>query len=100
MSNKIFIIILVVVVLFMGMVGAGFFILWGKISTAIPQVQTTDAEDEWTEAAETKTIGPMLPLNTFIVNLADKNGKRYLRVTMNLELSGEEMKEEVVKKLL
>jgi flagellar FliL protein len=31
--------------------------------------------------------GTIFPLQTFIVNLADAGGKRYLRVTMELELT-------------
>jgi flagellar FliL protein len=36
-------------------------------------------------------IGPMFPLDTFTVNLLSENGRRYLKVQMNLELSGEEL---------
>jgi len=92
-------IIIIVVVLFMGMMGAGFFILWGKISTAISQVQTTGEAGEEASEAEAESIGPMISLDTFIVNLADKDGQRYLRVTMDLELSGEELNAEVEQRL-
>ncbi len=36
-------------------------------------------------------IGPMFPLDTFTVNLLSESGRRYLKVQMNLELSGEEL---------
>ncbi len=36
-------------------------------------------------------IGPMFPLDTFTVNLLSENGRRYLKVQMNLELGGEEL---------
>ena len=36
-------------------------------------------------------IGPMFPLDTFTVNLLSESGRRYLKVEMNLELSGEEL---------
>jgi flagellar protein FliL len=36
-------------------------------------------------------IGPMFPLDNFTVNLLSESGRRYLKVQMNLELSGEEL---------
>jgi flagellar FliL protein len=39
---------------------------------------------------EENVIGPLYPLDTMIVNLSDDGGKRYLRVTMALELSDPE----------
>jgi len=87
MSKTMLIIIISVVVLFMGTVGAGFFILWNKISQ-IPQ-NPAIAEDLAVEEEE-NAIGPLYSLDTMIVNLADHGGKRYLRVTMALELSDPE----------
>jgi len=84
MSKTMLIIIISVVVLFMGTVGAGFFILWNKISQ-IPQ-NPAIADDVAVEEEE-NAIGPLYSLDTMIVNLADHGGKRYLRVTMALELS-------------
>lgn len=87
MSKTMLIIIISVVVLFMGTVGAGFFILWNKINQ-IPQ-NPAIAEDVALEEEE-NAIGPLYTLDTMIVNLADHGGKRYLRVTMALELSDPE----------
>ena len=87
MSKTVLIIIISVAVLFMGMVGAGFFILWNKISQ-VPVDPSTVAEMAVEE--EENVIGPLYPLDTMIVNLSDDGGKRYLRVTMALELSDPE----------
>ena len=87
MSKTVLIIIISVAVLFMGMVGAGFFILWNKISQ-VPQDSGKVAEMPVEE--EENAIGPLYSLDTMIVNLADHGGKRYLRVTMALELSDPE----------
>jgi flagellar FliL protein len=46
-----------------------------------------------------ETMGPTKRLETFIVNLADKGGTRYLRVSMDLELENEEAVEVVEKRL-
>ena len=82
MSKTVIIIICAVAVLFMGMMGAGFFILWSKVSN----VATQPAAEEAAEEEELK-LGPLYPMETLIVNLADEGGKRYLRITMQLELS-------------
>ena len=87
MSKTMLIILISVVVLFMGTVGAGFFILWNKIAQ-IPQ-HPAIADDVSVEEEE-NTIGPLYSLDTMIVNLSDHGGKRYLRVTMALELSDPE----------
>lgn len=87
MSKTVLIIIISVAVLFMGMMGAGFFILWNKISQ-VPVDPSKVAEMAVEE--EENVIGPLYPLDTMIVNLSDDGGKRYLRVTMALELSDPE----------
>jgi flagellar FliL protein len=43
-------------------------------------------------------ILPVFALKPFVVNLADKKSRRYLKVTMKLELSNEELLEEVDKR--
>jgi flagellar FliL protein len=84
MSKTVLIIIISVAVLFMGMVGAGFFILWNKISQVPPDPSTIE---QMPVEEEENAIGPLYSLDTMIVNLSDHGGKRYLRVTMALELS-------------
>jgi len=44
-------------------------------------------------------VGPTRSLDTFIVNLADPLGKRYLKVKMDLELSDEKVVSELEKRL-
>lgn len=88
MSKTVLIIIISVTVLFMGAVGGGFFILWNKIAQ-LPQGPAT--VEELPVQEEENAIGPLYALDTMIVNLADHGGKRYLRVTMALELSDPEV---------
>lgn len=87
MSKTVLIIIVSVAVLFMGIMGTGFFILWNKISQ-MPQ-EPNRVEDMAVQEEE-NVIGPVYALDTMIVNLSDHGGKRYLRVTMALELSDSE----------
>ncbi len=99
MSSKMLIIILAVVVLLMAMMGAGFFLMWNKMSAAVAQVQTAGEPAEEENAVEEDAFGPLFKLDTMIVNLADKGGKRYLRVTMELELSSQETAAEIEKRM-
>jgi flagellar FliL protein len=64
------------------------------MSATVAQVQkqngtTEDSEQEQADEQEDK-MGPVYRLDTLIVNLADQGGKRYLRVTMELELKANE----------
>ncbi len=89
MSNKVLIIIVAVFVLLIGMMGAGFFILWKQMDNAVAQVQMKGSEQTEAEeppAEQEMSLGQIYKLDTLIVNLADQGGKRYLRVTMDLEL--------------
>jgi flagellar FliL protein len=85
MSNKlIFLLVTVLLVLTIGL-AVGFFMMWSKLTalnTQASMVATTEAEQ-----GQTATLGPLFSLDTFIVNLADAGRSRYLRVTMDLELS-------------
>ena len=89
MSNKVLIIIVAVFVLMIGLMGAGFFILWKQMNNAVAQVQQQNSETQETEEPPPEaevTMGPIYKLDTLIVNLADQGGKRYLRVTMEFEM--------------
>ena len=85
----------------MGMMGAGFFVLWKKISTAVPQVEAVAQEESEPEEEEEQPeeIGIIYPLKTFVVNLADQDRERYLRVAINLELKEEAIAKDVEKRL-
>lgn len=103
MSKKVIIIIIAVSFLFMGMIGGGFFLMWTKMSSVIAQGEKVDKEeDENSEENKKKnedTAGPIFSLDTFVVNLADQGGKRYLRATMELELNGQDVYVELEKSL-
>ncbi len=86
MSNKI--LILLVAFLFIIMIGltGGLFMIWSKLSPAQAQVDNSTATNGNGQQVQ-QPLGTLFSLETFIVNLADEGGKRYLRVTMDLELS-------------
>lgn len=91
--------ILGVVLIFMGMMGVGFYILWSRIPAPVPAVNGEEEILEDEVEKEQPDIGPLYSIGTMIVNLADKGGKRYLRVNMELELSHPEVAEEIEKRL-
>ncbi len=89
MSNKILIVLIGVVLLVVIAMGGGFFMMWNKMSSMnVANSEETENDLEVEETAE--TVGPTKKLETFIVNLADKGGTRYLRISMDLELETEE----------
>ena len=101
MSKKAMILVLGGVVLLFAMMGGGFFMMWQKMNASIAQIQNANSKDAKGHAAkqEEEVIKPTYKMDTLIVNLADQGGKRYLRVTMEFELSGPEVAEEIPKKL-
>lgn len=97
MSKKLMIIVgSVLLAMLIGMT-VSLIIVWSKLDTLDRTVNPPPVEEAEGEAEEAMLpkLGPMYPLDTFIVNLADKGGNRYLRITINLEL-----KDEMVKKNL
>ena len=101
MSNKLMIIMVGVLVLIMVAIGGGLFMMWSKVS-ALDQAVNPPSEEESEEAgkeAEQIKIGPIFPLDTFIVNLSDQGGNRFLRATMNLELEHDDLIGEMEKRL-
>ena len=98
MSKKMPVIIAIVSFVFMGIMGTGLFIMWSKLSSldrVVNPVAEKESEDVKEEGEKEDMLGPIYALETFIANLADEGGKRYIRVTMNLELKDAVVKEEL-----
>jgi len=98
MSNKILIILIGVFLLVVIAMGGGFFMMWNKMSS-MNVVNSEKAEDDTDVEEIAETMGPTKKLETFIVNLADKDGTRYLRISMDLELETKETAQVVDKRL-
>ncbi len=103
MSTKILIIFIGVIMVFMLGLGGGLFMMWNKLSAMETRIQDTAEDGEQADQDAgipvEEMLGPIFPLDSFIVNLADKGGKRYLRITIDLELDSEELESEVAKRL-
>jgi flagellar FliL protein len=93
-SKKLLIIILVFVLLLLGggVFGVYYFFLAPKAPSA---EELAKIEVEKNKKPE---ILPVFSLKPFVVNLADGKGRRYLKVSMKLELSSDELLEEVEKR--
>ena len=101
-SNMLMIIIIVVLILII-LIGATVgILLMGDDDEA--EVSSTPAAQERTvskskrstssnydDSRQLSDIGILYPLDTFTVNLKSDAGRRYLKVTMSLELEGEEL---------
>jgi len=99
MSNKILILLIGgLMVLMLGM-GGGLFLMWNKLSTINIQANANASGQPGQETIPGKPLGAIYALDTFIVNLADMGGNRYLRVTMDLELGNSKLESEIVKRL-
>ena len=80
-------ILLVVIVMMVVLFGAGGFFAW-KYFLPASKEKKKEVEDE-------KKLGPIYPMDPFIVNLADKENQKYLKLTMQLELDGSELSKEL-----
>lgn len=99
MSNKVLFLLIGVLMIFMVGMGGGLFLMWNKLSAMNVQGNSGNGDLPNQEAILENPLGPIISLETFIVNLADKGGKRYLRLTMDLELGNPEMESEIQKRM-
>lgn len=99
-SSSLVLIIIIVVLILIIIIGAVVAILMmGGDDEAQMQQQAPMAQERQMQqrpqsgsmSSNLAEIGPMFPLDTFTVNLLSESGRRYLKVEMNLELSGEEL---------
>jgi flagellar FliL protein len=87
------IILISILVIFIGLALGGY-LVWSKY--IVPAIGIGGEISKVEKRVEPKNeIGTMFPLQPFIVNLADSSGKRFLKITMELELSDEALGEEM-----
>lgn len=92
------IIMYALVVLNMIVVGAVGFIVWKnshKPTTTVEQVIEGAHKEDKAEAEKAPEIGKVIPLETFIVNLAGSKGRKVLKVNMEIEVKGQEIIQEI-----
>ena len=96
MDKKMIIIIAVNTLLLLGLMAGGFMFMAGKM-TAMPGGPDKDKTKAVVEDLAEKGAKTIYPLATFIVNLSGEDGRRYLRVTMELEVVGAKAQPELEK---
>lgn len=103
MSKKMLIIIAGGALLFLGIIGGGFYMMYTQMTKIQAQVPGASPQVEQqakpAPAKDQPVIGALFPLDTFIVNLSDENFNHYLRITMHFELNDAKLTEELQKRL-
>jgi len=101
-SNLLLIIIIVVLFLIIIIGGVVAFLLMGsdeeaqnpapvQEKSAKKHKRVSTSSGQMDDSRQLNDIGILYPLDTFTVNLKSDAGRRYLKVTMSLELEGEEL---------
>ena len=96
-DKKSLVLIILVIVNMLAILGVGYMMWKSKQTppTEIEQVIEGEKKEGHEEKHETAEIGKVIPLETFIVNLAGSKGRKVLKVNMELEVSGAEVTEEI-----
>jgi len=92
----IIIIVLLLLLLIIGGVVAYFLLSSNNEDQNQPQQQKIEKKHKVSDMSE---IGPIYPLDPFVVNLVSANANRYLKCKIDLELDSPELQQEVDKKL-
>ena len=98
-GNTVLIIIIGLLIFLLLFGGIAAFLLLGD-DTPPPQqqqVQQQGGGNQQQQARSTNmlTIGPIYPMDPFIVNLLSESGSRYLKVTLDIELSSDKLANEL-----
>ena len=98
-SSKLLLIVIIVLLLILLIVGGlvAYFLL-NSNDEEQPQQQEQKVEKRKKVTSMTE-IGPIYPLDQFIVNLVSNNSSRYLKCKIDLELDSPELQQEIDKKL-
>jgi flagellar FliL protein len=96
------VLILIVVLLIVLLIGGGLaaFFLMGSNDEAMSQPQqntksATTKRKVGKRSSDYLTIGPMYPMSQFVVNLLSEGGSKYLKVSLDIELSSQELSAEM-----
>ena len=89
------ILIIFVILILIGGGGAAYFLFLKPKPAENPAQQTTESSVAPKTAGNSQKIGPLYSFETFIVNLADPGGTRYLKISMQVELDSEKLNNEM-----
>jgi flagellar FliL protein len=98
MSNKLMLVLIGVLFVLVLAMGGGMFMIWNKLAAGTPAARPEG--EKGSEKPKVEEMGKIQSLDTFVVNLSDPGGNRYLRVTMDLEVTGgKPAEDEVVRRI-
>ncbi len=99
-SNKLLLIVIIVLLLLLLIVGGlvAYFLLSNNDEEQ-PQQQEPKKVEKKKKVADMTEIGPIYPLDKFVVNLVSNNSSRYLKCKIDIELDSPELQQEIDKKL-
>lgn len=98
-GNMVLILIIALLVVLLSGGGLAAFLLLGSDNQ--PAMQQLQAQAQSTNQRVSKrstnllTIGPMYPMDQFVVNLLSENGSRFLKVALDIELDSEKLASEM-----
>ncbi len=96
-GSRSYLLIALVVVNMVVVLGVGYMLLKNsqKPTTTIEQVIEGAPKDDKAEKQQLDEVGKVIPLETFIVNLAGSKGRKVLKVNMELEVKGTDVIQEI-----
>lgn len=97
MNKKLLLIVLLGLLVVGG--GAGFFFMSGGEPEKKSKGGDDHAEAEAEQEPDPKVVGPVLDLEPFVLNLADRDQLRYLKVSIKLQLDRPEVETDFTVKL-
>ena len=102
-KGKLGLILIIAVVLILAGGGAYvWFFIWNAPAETTPTTNQASSEESSNTTRQGATtsaeMGPLFPLKSFIVNLQEREGERYLKVTIELEAENETLTEELTKR--
>ncbi len=98
-SPVMLIIILIVTALIVGGGGTVAFLMFRGNAEDEMDKDKDKAEEEAETEVKPGTLGPIVMLEPFVVNLSGSGGRNYLKLEIGLELSNEEVREEINNKI-
>jgi flagellar FliL protein len=100
-NSKLLLIVIIVLLLLLLIIGGlvAYFLLSSNSDEDQPQEQKQEKVVKKKKVSDMAEVGPIYPLDQFIVNLVSNNADRYLKCKISFELDSPELQQEVDKKL-
>jgi flagellar FliL protein len=100
-GNKLLLIVIIVLLLLLLIIGGlvAYFLLSNTSDETQPSKQQQEKVIKKKKISDMAEVGPIYPLDQFIVNLISNNANRYLKCKISFELDSPELQQEIDKKL-